>query len=255
MRRVRRSERRGRSDETSSLVVLSAFWVGVTGVLDDGAMERLSSIDLFAGADGLTLGLRRAGFDTVLVIDDWDPAVGTPRRNFGETAVSAGCVRELTARVVLARAGGEVPLLVAGGRRQGFTSAGARRVGDARNTLVGEFARVAGEMRPRWSLFENVEGMLTAADGDFVVDLLDGVLDAGYSLTFRPAASHPEELRPSRRARLPGSAVTSGNVEISACVSQPCAILAAIKEVETYEAEIVPSGAVSKRPRFWRDRR
>ena len=63
---------------------------------------RLSSVDLFAGAGGLTLGLRRAGFDTVLAIDDWGPAVGTLRRNFGEAAVAAGCVRELTASTVLA---------------------------------------------------------------------------------------------------------------------------------------------------------
>ena len=147
---------------------------------------RLSSVDLFAGAGGLTLGLQRAGFEAVLAIDDCDPAVGTLRRNFGEKAVSEGCVRELTASDVLASAGGTVPWLVAGGPPcQGFTSAGARRAGDARNTLVGEFARVVCEVRPRWFLFENVEGMLTAADGDFVVDLLDGVLDAGYSVRLR----------------------------------------------------------------------
>lgn len=146
----------------------------------------LSSVDLFAGAGGLTLGLQRAGFNTLLANDNWGPAVDTLRRNFDEAAVEDRCVRELTGACVLERAGGTTPSLVAGGPPcQGFTSAGARRVGDQRNTLVGEFARLVAEVRPRWFLFENVEGMLTAADGDFVIDLLDGVLDSGYSVRLR----------------------------------------------------------------------
>ena len=147
---------------------------------------RLSSVDLFAGAGGLTLGLQRAGFDTLLANDNWRPAVDTLRRNFGEAVVEAGCVRELTGAWLLARVGGTTPSLVAGGPPcQGFTSAGARRADDLRNTLVGEFARLVAELQPQWFLFENVEGMLTASDGDFVIDLLDGVLDGGYSVRLR----------------------------------------------------------------------
>lgn len=146
----------------------------------------LSSVDLFAGAGGLTLGLQRAGFDTLMANDNWGPAAATLRRNFDEAMVEERCVRELTGASVLARGGGTPPTLVAGGPPcQGFTSAGARRVGDQRNTLVAEFARVVAEVQPRWFLFENVEGMLTAADGDFVIDLLDGVLDSGYSVRLR----------------------------------------------------------------------
>lgn len=148
--------------------------------------EPLSSVDLFAGAGGLTLGLRRAGFETLLANDNWRPAVDTLRRNFGDAVVDAGCVRELTGADVLAHSRGTTPSLVAGGPPcQGFTSAGARRSGDQRNTLVSEFTRLVAEVQPRWFLFENVEGMLTAADGDFVIDLLDGVLDSGYSVRLR----------------------------------------------------------------------
>ena len=149
-------------------------------------VERLSSIDLFAGAGGLMLGLQWAGIDTLMANDHWSPAVDTLRRNFGGVRVSPEDIRELSAADVRALTGGVTPLLVTGGPPcQGFTSAGARRASDHRNTLVGEFARMVAELQPRWFLFENVEGFLTMSEGAFVVDLLDGVLDAGYQVRLR----------------------------------------------------------------------
>ncbi len=148
--------------------------------------ERLSSVDLFAGAGGLTLGLQWAGFDTVVANDNWSPAINTLERNFGSARVSPQDIRELSSADVLARTDGATPLLVAGGPPcQGFTSAGARRATDHRNTLVGEFARMVVELQPRWFLFENVEGFLTMSSGDFLIDLLDGVLGGGYQVRLR----------------------------------------------------------------------
>ena len=148
--------------------------------------ERLSSIDLFAGAGGLTLGLRWAGFETLAAYDNWSPAIATLERNFGSATVLPDDIRELTAADILAITDGVTPFLVAGGPPcQGFTSAGARCASDDRNTLVGEFARMVAELQPRWFLFENVEGFLSMSGGSFVVDLLDGVLDAGYKVRLR----------------------------------------------------------------------
>ena len=150
------------------------------------AADGLSSVDLFAGTGGLTLGLQRAGFDAVAAFDAWPPAVETLRHNFGGSTAVRADVRDVSAADVAGRSGGATPLLVAGGPPcQGFTSAGARRASDSRNGLVGEFVRLVAELRPGWFLFENVEGMRTVADGDFVVGLLDGVLDAGYSVRLR----------------------------------------------------------------------
>ncbi|MDE0162580.1 MAG: DNA cytosine methyltransferase [Acidimicrobiaceae bacterium] len=148
--------------------------------------ERLSSVDLFAGAGGLTLGLQWAGFETLAAYDNWSPAIATLERNFRSASVSPDDIQELTAADVLDLTGGVTPLLVTGGPPcQGFTSAGARRASDHRNTLVAEFARMVAELRPRWFLFENVEGFLSMSGGSFVVDLLDGVLDAGYYVRLR----------------------------------------------------------------------
>ena len=132
------------------------------------------------------LGLQWAGFDTLVANDNWSPAIDTLERNFGSARVSPDDIRELSAADVLALTDGVTPLLVAGGPPcQGFTSAGARRASDHRNTLVGEFARMVTELQPRWFLFENVEGFLTMSGGSFVIDLLDGVLDAGYQVRLR----------------------------------------------------------------------
>jgi len=148
--------------------------------------ERLSSVDLFSGAGCLRLGLQMAGFDTLVANDNWPAAIETLKHNFDGAKVSPDDVRELSAADVLARSDGVTPLLVAGGPPcQGFTSAGARRASDKRNTLVGEFARMVAELQPKWFLFENVEGFLTISEGDFVVDLLDGVLDGGYQVRLR----------------------------------------------------------------------
>ncbi len=148
--------------------------------------QSLSSIDLFAGAGGLTLGLQWAGFDTLGANDNWNPAINTLKQNFNHAWVSTEDVRELSATNILSETRGVTPLLVTGGPPcQSFTSAGARRASDQRNTLVGEFARIVAELQPRWFIFENVEGFLTMSAGNFVIDLLDGVIDAGYQVRLR----------------------------------------------------------------------
>ncbi len=146
-----------------------------------------TSIDLFCGAGGLTLGLNAAGFRTVLSCDNWSPAVETFKANFPSTPVWQADIRDLTGPDLLEKASlREPPALIAGGPPcQGFSSAGARRDGDHRNTLVAEFARLVCEVRPLSFFFENVEGFLTTGRGEFVFDLLDPLIDAGYYIFVR----------------------------------------------------------------------
>lgn len=50
---------------------------------------------------------------------------------------------------------------------------------------MGVFAAVVAKHRPRAFVFENVEGFLTGARGQYVVDLLKPLLDAGYRIHLR----------------------------------------------------------------------
>lgn len=143
-------------------------------------------VDLFAGAGGLTLGLHRAGFEALVLNDNWGPAIATLTHNFRGAVISNGDIRDLTGTDILQLSGNLQPALVVGGPPcQGFTSAGARRASDERNTLVREFSRLIVELGPRWFLFENVEGFLTMSGGDFVTDLLDDLIEYGYQVRLR----------------------------------------------------------------------
>ena len=129
-------------------------------------------VDLFCGGGGLSCGFAQAGFRTVRAIDSWQPAVDTYRQNMGDHIEHAS----ITEQTKLPHA-----LVIAGGPPcQGFSSAGRRRDGDERNSLVAVFARLIAIYRPRAFVFENVEGFLTNADGQFVIDLLEPILEAGY---------------------------------------------------------------------------
>lgn len=147
-----------------------------------------TTVDLFCGGGGLSLGFMATGFRTALASDMWGPAARTIGANFGDHAPFLHAdARDLTRNDVLVKAGLDAaPDVVMGGPPcQGFSSAGVRRDSDPRNTLVGTFAELVAEIRPRAFVFENVEGFLTAADGRYVMALLDPVIEAGYSVHVR----------------------------------------------------------------------
>lgn len=137
----------------------------------------LTVVDLFSGAGGLSLGFHRAGFKTLLAVDHFGAATTTFEKNLGGPVVN-GEISEAT----------ELPhaTVIAGGPPcQGFSSAGLRRLGDERNTLVSVFANLIAKTRPMAFLFENVEGFLTGENGDRVLDLLAPLVRAGYQIHLR----------------------------------------------------------------------
>lgn len=127
----------------------------------------------------MTLGFVRAGFKPAAAFDNWDCAVETYSRNFAPH-IQRMC---LTEDVQLPGA----TVIIGGPPCQGFSSAGARRDDDQRNSLVGVFARLVATHRPRAFVFENVEGFLTGGAGRFIFDLLDPLIEAGYRIHLRKA--------------------------------------------------------------------
>ena len=145
--------------------------------LPETAGRSFTTIDLFAGAGGMSLGFAKAGFRSLVAVDCDAGAVATYRQNFDTPALRS---------LVDPQAPYPRPLVVIGGPPcQGFSSAGSRRTGDKRNTLVSTFATVVNRLRPRAFVFENVEGFLTAEGGLRIVELLEPLIDAGYRIHLR----------------------------------------------------------------------
>lgn len=143
-------------------------------------------VDLFSGAGGLSLGLQQGGLTVLLGSDNWKPAAETYRHNLTDHPFLEVDARELSATAIKSASLGLERLVVVGGPPcQGFTSAGARRDDDRRNTLVGVFSRLAVEAAADIIVFENVEGFLTAGGGSYVTDLLDPLIEAGYYISLR----------------------------------------------------------------------
>jgi DNA (cytosine-5)-methyltransferase 1 len=116
-------------------------------------------IESFCGPGGMSLGLSQAGFVPLLSFDLDPAAVATHRHNLPEPCLEADASQLLGAQLLegLELEPGELALLSGGPPCQGFSKQhrGAH-LGDARNDLVLEFARLVRETSPRCFLFENV---------------------------------------------------------------------------------------------------
>lgn len=158
-----------------------------------------TSLDLFAGAGGFTLGLEDAGFWSVGLVESDPVASETLKTNFGERPVSllgeSGDVRKganLKLRNRVRRAiPTELDLLVAGPPCQGFSRVGRGKLDsigagpgsfarDDRNNLYEHSVEILYALRPRLFVFENVSGMLHLRGRNVAEDVCDAVADAGY---------------------------------------------------------------------------
>lgn len=138
---------------------------------------KYSVVDLFSGCGGLSLGFQEAGFQIISAFDNWLPAVSAYRRNFSHRIEH----QDLSLFSDLPFA----DVIVGGPPCQGFSSAGLRRPGDHRNTLISVFSDLVARLRPQAFVFENVEGFLTGNDGHFVSELLSPLVTVGYRIHLR----------------------------------------------------------------------
>jgi DNA (cytosine-5)-methyltransferase 1 len=146
-----------------------------------------TAVDLFSGAGGLTLGLRRAHFRVLGAIELESLAAETYRTNFPDVHLWESDIRRVSVALVLRQLGlkrGQLDLLAGCPPCQGFSSLrtlnGHERVEDDRNELVLEFERFVRGLRPRAVLLENVPGLMT----DVRLDRLSRTLgQLGYRVT------------------------------------------------------------------------
>ncbi len=143
--------------------------------------KKLKILSLFAGAGGMDLGFKNAGFDIVWA-NDFDPdSVKTYRRNFGDHIVLGDIEKIRTNNMP------ENPDVVIGGFPcQGFSIANlGRSVDDSRNKLYKQMLRVIRVKKPKFFVAENVAGILTLGKGIVMQKIIKDFKSIGYKVDYK----------------------------------------------------------------------
>ena len=138
-----------------------------------------TSVELFAGAGGLALGLEKAEFESVLLNDIDIHACKTLKNNRPSWNVVEGDISKLSFKSL----NGKIDLVSGGFPCQAFSYAG-KKLGfdDTRGTLFFEYGRAIQEIQPKIMLAENVKGLLSHEDGRTLETIKNAIDNLGYEL-------------------------------------------------------------------------
>ncbi len=139
--------------------------------------KRLTAVELCAGAGGMALGLERAGFEHVALVEFEPDAAATLRKNRPDWTVLQDDIKTIDFKICREL---EVDLVCGGLPCQPYSIEGHGLGKDDPRDLLPEGVRIVDEIRPKAFLFENVEGLLHSKHSDHVSDILRGFRRAGY---------------------------------------------------------------------------
>ncbi len=148
------------------------------------------AIDLFAGAGGLSEGIRQAGFQGIFANEIDKTYASSFQANHPEVEeVNTDDIRDLNPRNIrrsLSLSKGELSLLAGGPPCQGFSiNAPIRCEKDKRNHLFLYFLDFVKEFKPQSVLIENVPGIVSFLKGKAVQSILDSLRSVGYRAEIR----------------------------------------------------------------------
>ncbi len=123
-------------------------------------------LDLFSGIGGISLGLERAGFETVGFCEI-DPFCRLVLEKHWPDVPIWGDIRELSAESIP----DGIDVIAGGFPCQPHSVAGKRKGRQDDRHLWPEFARLVRGIRPTWVLAENVPGIRTTAADEVIGDL------------------------------------------------------------------------------------
>ncbi len=139
-------------------------------------------VSFFSGAGGFSYGFSLAGMKPVSGAEIDKDACSTYETNIGSTCHNVD-LSVVSPSFFVDIVTGHQPFAVIGGPPcQGFSTAGSRNTEDPRNKLIFNYLRIVAELKPRWFIFENVEGLLTAGHGEAMSSLVHEFIKLGYSV-------------------------------------------------------------------------
>lgn len=149
--------------------------------------SKLTCVDLFSGAGGLSKGFLDAGYDVVLGVDFDKAALETFKANHGDSSVMSLDLfnHDNLSQIIsfLNKKGIEqLDVLIGGPPCQGFSIAGPRDINDERNKLYLAMVKLADLLKPRAILLENVPGMIQTNGGIGAKRVIEDFSKIGYMM-------------------------------------------------------------------------
>lgn len=135
-------------------------------------------IDLFAGAGGLSVGLKMAGWDVRIAVEYDATAIETHRINMPEVLHLCDDIRDIN----FCEYEGSIEMVAGGPPCQPFSVSG-KQLGklDIRD-MVPEFIRVVREVKPRVFFMENVDGLTSPRFLPYLEERIAELSSLGYKV-------------------------------------------------------------------------
>ncbi|EAI4316283.1 DNA cytosine methyltransferase [Campylobacter coli] len=144
------------------------------------------SIELFAGAGGLAIGLEKSGFEHIGLVEIDKNASLTLKYNRPYWNVINEDIEQVVKRNLEIEFGvkkGELDLLSGGPPCQSFSYAGNRLgIEDSRGTMFYFYAKFLKELQPKAFLFENVKGLYSHDGGKTFKIITEILKNQGYHI-------------------------------------------------------------------------
>ena len=201
--------------------------------------KKYTAIDLFCGAGGLTVGLKKAGFDVLAGVEFNQIAAETYKLNNRKAKIYLRDICSLSPNEVmrdLKLQRGELDLLAGCPPCQGFSSHRTRNkpisLTDKRNDLVFEFIRYVEAFLPKTVMLENVPALAK----DWRINEIEAKLKSlGYYIdaSFAQVKDAANFGVPQRRKRLLVKASRFGNIAEAKPSKRRCTVWDAISHLPT----------------------
>lgn len=133
---------------------------------------KLTAIDLFCGAGGLSAGLEMAGFNVLAGVDLFEAAGRTFENTHKHAKFLGKPIEDVTITELQQVTGlkpGELTVLAGGPPCQAYSVYNHQRgMHDTRATLFRQYLRIVEGMQPEWIVMENVMGIYSIGGGEAV---------------------------------------------------------------------------------------
>lgn len=166
--------------------------------------DKPNVVELFCGCGGTSLGFEMAGFNISVGLDIHQPSIETFRKNHPQAMTILGDIKQVEPEKIIKLFNGkDVDVLIGGIPCQGFSLNNRKRhEEDKRNFLYQEFIKFVEIIQPKIVVMENVSGMRSTANGDFVREIEAELSRVGKMKVKSKMLFAPDYGVPQKRNRL-----------------------------------------------------